>query len=318
MIVGLVNPTASRAHSDLAHVLAAASPKLRLWQTDRAGDLADLVELVRSQSPELIVVGGGDGTVCHLLTALSHAGLLASAPPLLALPAGRVNTIASALVGRTQPAELAQRILLAWTRGVRRIRRVPVQALQVAGVRRLVGFTASVGAAARLHADYRAEPWQGMAGMALVLGRLALQQLPSHRFTPLPSPCVLEPEPLTLPQVTAGILSPLPEFLGFARPFPDVEGISQHGLWTALTSWGPLGLQAALPAIVRGHLRGPHLQFGESVRLAWRNGERPDWVVLDGEEVDLPAGAEVELAVVERVRMVVWRELPVEEGLRLK
>ena len=217
------------------------------------------------------------------------------------------------MVGRTSPTHLAQRILLAWTRGVRRVRRVPVQRLRIDGETRRVGLTASIGAAARLHADYRAEPWSGMAGMAMVLGRLALQQLPSHRFAPLNAPCLLEPEPLTLPQVTAGLLSPLPEFLGFARPFPGIEAISQHGLWTALTSWGPLGLQAALPAIVRGHLKAPQLQFGESTRMSWRNGDRPDIVVLDGEEVDVPPGSEVELTVAERVRMVVWREVPLAE-----
>jgi hypothetical protein len=51
------------------------------------------------------------------------------------------------------------------------------------------------------------------------------------------------------------------------------------------------------------------------MRLAWRNGNRPDLVVLDGEEIDVAPGAQVDIHVAGRVRMLVWREMPLQRSV---
>jgi diacylglycerol kinase family enzyme len=282
-----------------------------LTVSDRPSDTDTLVASIRENGAELLVVAGGDGTTCHLLTRFAAVGALDAVPPLLVLPAGHVNTIASALVGSSRPAQLAQRILLAWTRGVRRLQRMPVLRVRVEGRPDHVGVTVSLGATARLHADYRQCRWQGAPGLTELLARLALQRIPADRFAPLHGPCELAPGPLQLPVITAGLISPLPGFFGIVRPFPGVRSVATDGVWMALSSLGPLASQAAMLGIVRGNLaRNPHLQFGEMTRFAWRNGKRPDLVVLDGEEIDVPPGAEVEITVAARIRMLVWREMP--------
>lgn len=312
MLVGVINPGAGHKPAvDLAHVLATSSPRLRLLMSDRAEDIEGLVTAIRGGA-ELIVVAGGDGTTCNLLTRFDRAGLLGELPPLLVLPAGRVNTIASALVGSRRPAQLAQKMLLAWTRGVRRVRRMPVLRVNVEGQAPAVGVTASIGAVARIHADYRKARLQGAVGLAETLARFALQRLPADRFAPISGAVALEPTPLRLSQVTLGVLSPLPSFFGVVRPFPGVLSVSQgEGVHMALANLGPLATQAVLAGLVRGMLSAhPQLQYGEATRLSWRNGDRPDLIVLDGEELTVPAGAEVVIEVAGHVKMVVWKDLP--------
>lgn len=317
MLVGLINPAAGRVPAvDLAHVLASASPRLRLLVSDHPGDVDDLVENIRREGAELLVIAGGDGTACHLMTRFDAAGALDALPPLLVLPAGRINTIASALVGSRRPGQLAQRILHAWTRGVRRLQRMPVLRVRVDGRPDHIGVTASIGAVARVHADYRRGLLRGGTGVAELLARFAMQRLPADRFAPIHGPFDLEPGPLPLPVLTAGLLSSLPSFFGVVRPFPDTYAVASHGVYTALSSLGPLASQAALLGMVRGYLgRHPHLHFGRHTRLAWRNGERPDLVVLDGEEIDVAPHAQVDIHVAARVRMLVWRELPLQKDV---
>ncbi len=315
MLVGLINPAAGHAPAvDLAHVLASASPRLRLLMSDHPGDIDALVETIRRDGAELLVVAGGDGTACNLLTRFDAVGALDAVPPLLVLPAGRVNTIASALVGSRNPGKLAQSILHAWMRGVRRLQWMPVLRVRVEGRPDHIGVTASLGAVARVHADYRRGLLKGGGGVAELLGRLALQQLSGDRFAPLHGPFELEPGPMPLPVITAGLLSPLPTFFHVVRPFPGRKSLAAHGVYTALSSLGPLASQAALLGMVRGYLaRNPNLYFGEHTRLAWRNGDRPDLVVLDGEEIDVAPHASIDIHVAGRIRVLVWREMPLQE-----
>lgn len=312
MLVGIINPAAGhKPASELAHVLATSSPRLRLVMSDRPDDIADLVSALQAGA-QLVVIAGGDGTVCNLLTRIDRAGLLADLPPLLVLPAGRVNTIASALVGARKPAVLAQRILHAWTRGVRRVKRVPVLRVRIDGLPDHLGFTASIGAVARIHADYRHAMVQGPVGIAEILARLALFRLPSERYAPISGPFQLEPGPLKLPALTFGMLSPLPSFFHFVRPFPGVLTVAQgDGVNMVLANMGPLATQAVLPGLIRG-LLGPHplVQYGNATRLSWVNGDRADMVVLDGEELAVAPGARVDVHVAGHVRMLVWKDLP--------
>lgn len=316
MLVGVINPAAGHKPAvDLAHVLATSSPRLRLIMSDRADDVEGLIDAVR-HGAELVVVAGGDGTTSNLLTRLDRAGLLESAPPLLVLPAGRINTIASALVGARRPAVLAQQILHAWTRGVRRIKRLPVLRVRVDGLPDAIGVTASIGAVARLHADYRHALVQGKVGIAEMLARLAMQQVPSERFAAIDGPFDLEPGPLRLPAVTLGLISPLHRYFEVVRPFAGVQTIAQGGtVHMTLANLGPLAMQAALPGLLRGLLTlHPHVHSAPCGRLAWTNGDRADLVVLDGEELCVAPRARVSIEVAGHVRMVVWRDMPAPDG----
>lgn len=312
MLVGIINPAAGhKPASDLAHVLATSSPRLRLVMSDRPDDMEGILSAIDAGA-QLIVIAGGDGTTCNLLTRIDRAGLLDQLPPLLVLPAGRVNTIASALVGSRKPAVLAQRILHAWTRGVRRIKQVPVVRVRTDGLPDFIGFTASIGAVARIHADYRQALVQGPIGIAEILLRLSLFRLPADRYAPIPGPFELEPGPLRLQAVTFGMLSPLPSFFHFVRPFPNVLTVAQgDGVHMVLANLGPLATQTVMPGLLRG-LLGPHplVQYGTTRKLAWTNGDRADLVVLDGEELAVAPGARVDISVAGHVKMVVWKDLP--------
>lgn len=311
MLVGLINPAAGHKPAvDLAHVLASASPRLRLFMSDRADDIEALIGVLRTSGTELLVIAGGDGTTCNLLTRFDAAGALDAVPPLLVLPAGRVNTIASALVGSRRPAQLAQRILHAWTRGVRRLQRMPVLRVRVEGQAPQIGVTASLGAVARIHADYRNGRLQGGPGLVELGARFALHRLPSERFAPIQGPFDLRPGPLRLSAVTAGVLSPLPSFFTFVRPFPGVQSVAAQGFHMALSALGPLATQAVLAGMMRGYLaHHPQLQFGEHTHLGWVS-TRKDLIVLDGEEISIEAGARVVVEVAGTVRMLVWKEMP--------
>lgn len=313
MLVGLINPAAGRdAAVDLAHVLASASPRLRLFLSDRPDDTAALVETLRVAGTELLVIAGGDGTVQNILTQFDAAGALAAVPPILVLPAGRVNTVASALVGSRRPAQLAQRILHAWTRGVRRLQRMPVLRLRVEGQPDRVGVTCSIGAIARIHADYRQGLTHGGAGIAETMTRLAMLRLPASRFAPIAGPFDLRPGPMSIPVVTAGVLSPLPGFFGVVRPFPGIRSVAQTGFHTSMSALGPLASQTSMLGILRGYLNdNPHMQHGEHTYFSWRNGSAPDLVVLDGEEILVAPHALVVVEVAALVRMLVWRDMPV-------
>jgi diacylglycerol kinase family enzyme len=312
MLVGLINPAAGHKPAvDLAHVLASASPRLRLLMSDREDDLDSLIASLTATPAQLLVIAGGDGTVCSLVTRFHRAGAIAHLPPLLVLPAGRVNTVASALVGSRRPAQLAQRILHAWSRGVRHFRSVPVLEVQVGDQPVWAGFTVSLGELARMHRDYRSGWLQGTGGVAELVARLALQRLPPQRFAPLGGALLAEPEPVRLQQVTLGILSALPHFFGVVRPFPAANGISAHGVYFAVAGTGSLATQAMLPGLLRGLLgHHPQVQYGQTKQMSWRSGANPDLLVLDGEELTIPPNTVVTIRELQRVKMLVWRDLP--------
>lgn len=312
MIVALVNPAvSSRRSADLIVSLAGSSPRLRLVVTDRADDVAGFVQTLDRAEAELLVVGGGDGTLAHLLTEADRLGRLERLPPLVVLPAGHLNITARALVGTQHPAELADRIVHAWTRGVRRLRRVPVLAVDVAGERQMVGVTASLGAVARLHKDYETLGAPGRATAGRLLLRIARQRTAAQRFRPIRA--VFETDQGTVPMhgVSAGVMSSLPAFFPGVTPFRGREAVSRDGLFTLLTSLGSMAMQASLLPLLSGRLpRGGAVFESRVQHLAWRNPRAQDLVVIDGEMVNVQPDAAVRIGQVGRVRMMVWKPMP--------
>ncbi len=308
MIVALLNPAAcrNRAH-DVASALMSAAPRLRLVMSDHPDDVDALVR--QPDTPELLVVVGGDGTLSHLLTRFHALDAWDRIPPLLVLPAGDMNTTARALVGVGDPAVLAERVLRSWGRGVRRLRQVP--ALMLHGTVERVGMTVSLGAVARTHEDYAGALKQGPLGAAEVLLRFGLQRLPSGRFRPLGPGFRVDGEQVAIPRVTAGVISPLPGFFGLVRPFPKVRTVSADGAYVALSGLGALATQASLPAIIRGHLpAGAQMYYGQHHTFDWVAGARTDLVAVDGEIIPVPAGAPVRVTQRGHVRLLVWKSMP--------
>ncbi len=316
MIIAIVNPAACQQRGpEIANALLGAAPRLRLVMSDQPADVDAVIAAVKLAPPELMVVVGGDGTLLNILTRFERANAWQHVPPLLVLPAGHINTTARALVGGRRPAVLGDTILRAWGRGVRRLRRVPVQRLEVDGHTRRVGVTVSIGAAARTHEDYDRAMRPGPLGIVEVLARFAVQQLPRGRFRALGDVVLLDGEPVPLPRVTAGVLSPLPGFFVGVRPFRGVRAVASEGIHVALSGLGATATQASLPAIMRGHRPpGANLYFGRHHEMTWRSGERSDIVAVDGEIVSVPPRTSVRVTQHGHVRFLVWRSMPRSDG----
>ncbi len=311
MFAALLNPQAGNAQAaDLRDAFAAAGPRLRLTVAEHPDAIDALVADLQQHPVELLFVAGGDGTVSQLVTRFARAGQLDAMPPLLVLPVGRMHTIASALTGTDNPAKMLPRILYSWGKGVRRIRRVPVLRARIGDLPEAWGLTASLGVPGRLHRDIRAQKLGAHVGLAGLLGRVAMQPLGPERFEAIVGPFESEPEQLTLPGFTAGVMSALPGFFGMVNPFPGVTGLSQTGVHAVFSELGPMATQASLPGLLLGRMGPPHVWHGELTRLAWRNGDLADVVVLDGEDLPVAPQARVELEAAARVRLVVWRDLP--------
>ena len=311
MFAALLNPLAAHAQAaELRQVLAGVGPRLRLTVADEPAAIDGLIADLRQNPAELLVIAGGDGTVSQVLTRFARAGQLETMPPLLFLPVGRMHSIASALTGTGNPAKMAGRMLFSWGKGVRRIRRVPVIRARIGDQPDVWGVTASLGAVGRLHRDIRRQKFGARTGLGGLLAKVAVQSFEPDRFEAIVGPFDSEPEPLTLPGFTAGVMSALPGFFGMINPFPGVDGLSQSGVHAVFSELGPMATQASLPGLLLGRLGPPHVWHGELTRLAWRNGELPDVVVLDGEDLPVEPHAPVCLDATARVRMVVWRDLP--------
>lgn len=311
MQMAIVNPGAHNAETpQLRAQLEAAMPRLQVCVTPTPERLAWVGEELRQKPAELLIVVGGDGTVGTLLTHFANEGLLEHLPPLLVLPVGRLHTIASVLTGTDDPARTLRRILYAWGKGVRRIRRVPVLRARIGNGVPQWGITASLGVPARLHRDIRAQNIGKRVGLGGLLRKVALQTQDPARFLPIVGPFTSEPSPLTLPAFTAGVLSALPGFFGVVQPFADVQSLAVESVHAVFSELGPMATQASLPGLLRGLMGAPHVWHGELTDLGWQNGEDPDVVVLDGEDLLVPPGARVDLSVGARVKMVCWRDLP--------
>ncbi len=311
MLAALLNPQAGNAQAvDLREALAAAGARLRLTVAEHPDAIDRMVVDLAANPAELLIIAGGDGTVSQVLTRFARAGQLDALPPLLMLPVGRLHTIASALTGSENPATMLTRILYSWGKGVRRIRRVPVLRAQIGDLPEAWGLTASLGAPGRLHRDIRAQKLGAHMGLAGLLAKVAVQPFEPERFEAIVGPFDAEPEPLTLPGFTAGVMSALPGFFGMVSPFPGVDGVAVHGVHAVFSELGPMATQASLPGLLLGRMGPPHVWHGELTKLAWRNGAVPDVVVLEGEDLPVAPFAPVSIEVGARVRVVVWRDLP--------
>ncbi len=312
MRAALLNPKAGNAQApDLLEALASTTSRLRLTVAEHPDAIDRLVLDLAKNPAELLVIAGGDGTVSQVLTRFARAGQLDALPPLLMLPVGRLHTIASALTGNENPAAMLTRILYSWGKGVRRIRRVPVLRARIGDLPEAWGLTASLGAPGRLHRDIRAQKLGAQMGLAGLLAKVAVQSFEPERFEAIVGPFDAEPEPLTLPGFTAGVLSALPSFFGMVAPFPGVDTVAQDTVHAVFSELGPMATQASLTGLLLGRIGPPHVWHGELTKLAWRNGAVPDVVVLEGEDLPVAPYAHVSLEVAARVRVVVWRDLPV-------
>lgn len=311
MHLALVNPAVEHATSaDIRTVLDAMGGRVHSVVTAAPGDAEHVLQRLRESPAELLVILGGDGTLGNLLTHAGRAGMVEELPPILTIPLGRLHTVASVLTGTDKPAATLKRILFAWGKGVRRIRRVPVIRVQVGDHPPKFCLTASLGAPARLHRDIRGQKLGGRVGLTGLLAKVAMQPLEPERFEAIVGPFHSEPEPLALPAFTAGVVSALPSFFGMVHPFPGVDGLATQHLHAVFSELGPMATQASLPGLLLGRMGLPHVWHGKLTHLGWNNGSEPDVVVLDGEDTPVPPGARVQLHLAARVRMVVWRDLP--------
>ncbi|MCB9739599.1 MAG: hypothetical protein H6747_10050 [Deltaproteobacteria bacterium] len=315
MITAIVNPKAQTRHAELVHALTSASGRLRILAADEPSAIdALLSDPDQLAATELIIVAGGDGTVSNLLTRAGLYDALDRLPPMLLLPVGDVGTAARELVGAGAVDALASRVLVAWGRGVRRIAQLPVVRLRVGGESSRVGITASLGAIARAHRDYAAAVVPGSVGLSEVLLRFGTGSLPDDRFRRIAAE-VRWQDPLgrsgAMQGVTAALLSPLPGFFGWVRPFPAVRGLAVDGVHGLVSGLGPFATKLSLPRLLRGvRPNGRRFHAGPLAKLQFEVEDDPDVAVVDGERVALPPGATVSVEALAPLRVVAWRPIP--------
>ena len=314
MITAIVNPRASRRHADVAQAITSTAARARLLAADAEADVdALLLDADALAAQSLLVVVGGDGTVSNLLTRAAMHGVLQQLPPLLLLPVGELGTAARQLVGTGDAASLAERILVAWGRGVRRVVEMPVVQVRVEGSAARVGLTASLGAIARAHRDYARARIGGTVGIGEVLLRFGTASLPDERFSPIGDGLRCEDasgRTWMHQRATAALFAPLPGFFGWVRPFPGVRALATRDLHGLVSELGPFATRVSLPQLLRGARPSGRRLHGHGVQTAsFTAGERPDVVALDGEVIAVAPSANVRIDATAPIRVVAWRPI---------
>lgn len=152
-------------------------------------------EIVTS-GPDLVVLGGGDGTFMSGVTAMSRNVTEGSWPRIGLLPLGTVGTVARNFGERRPPAEL----LDSWLRTPEAVRAIPRPTLRVraergAAIEERVGFIAGTGLVARFFELYEAGGAGGVPHAGKIVARVFVESfaggpLAARVLTPIP--CELE------------------------------------------------------------------------------------------------------------------------------
>ena len=192
----------------LGRVRARCARGVALHETRSVEELAEVVDAILRDAPDLVVLAGGDGTFMSGVTALTRAAERASArpatPPKLGLlPLGTVGTVARNFGERGEPLALLDR----WLSAPDRVASSPRPTLRVraettSGVEERIGFIVGTGLVARFFEVYEA----GGAGGIPLAGRIVARVF-AESFTggPLakriltPLPCELEVDGVVQP-----------------------------------------------------------------------------------------------------------------------
>ncbi|NUO52978.1 MAG: hypothetical protein HOV80_29380, partial [Polyangiaceae bacterium] len=173
-----------------------ARGRATLHETTSVLELSDLMREVVAAGPDLVVLGGGDGTFMSGVTALARHLPEGKWPRIGLLPLGTVGTVARNFGERRPPAEL----LDAWLSTPDRVRAIPRPTLRVRAerngtVEERVGFIAGTGLVARFFELYE----QGGAGGVPLAGKIVARVFvesfaggPLAKRVLTPIPCELD------------------------------------------------------------------------------------------------------------------------------
>ena len=117
--------------------------KVDVVETSRRGHAADLAAQARSDSFDLVVAVGGDGTVNEVVDGLLRAGTGVDVPRLAVVPGGSANVFARAIGLPGEPIEATGAMLERLRAG--RERRIGLGLLQTEELRRWFTFCAGFG-----------------------------------------------------------------------------------------------------------------------------------------------------------------------------
>ena len=111
----LINPTSRRNKKHLAEIvqLAESCPRIHYFITDEASDVSAGLSFLASMRVDILVIGGGDGTISEVLTHLFNNRPFESLPPIVILPGGTAN-MTGGDVGLTGNVLSAMRRLRHW------------------------------------------------------------------------------------------------------------------------------------------------------------------------------------------------------------
>lgn len=321
-IVTLVNRRARRLSSEgpLLRALRAPREGVRVVETSSIADLTSAAADIARDSPDMIVIAGGDGSYMAGVTAVAHAwadaGRSEDTLPAFALaPGGTVSTIARNWGFHGDRTRYTSRLLDAVTSGhapavarpTLRVRETEAEPHQI----ERIGFIVGAGLVSSFFEVYEREGAGGYAGAASIVARVfagsfAGGKLAKKILTPVPCSLEIDGEPTRLDRTSLFCASVVPD-MGLGLKVLHRAAEEEERFHVVATPLGPslLGPQlplvwAARPLVSVGPTRNVDT-LARHVVLRF-DSDRAAYV-LDGEllharEIRVTAGPVISVAVV--------------------
>ncbi len=268
---------------------AACRGRATLHETESVAELADLMGRIIADAPDLLILGGGDGTFMSGVTALAPHVAEGNWPRLGLLPLGTVGTVARNFGDRRPPDVLLEE----WLTAPHDVHAVPRPTLRVraerAGlVEERVGFIVGTGLVARFFELYEAGGAGGVPHAGRIVARVFIESFtggPTAKRVLTPIPCELEVdgERRSLEGVSL-LLAAVVRDLGLSMQVCYRAGEDPDRFHLVASGLSPARLGPRAPLVMMGKSIGGEGHVDELVRrfrVRFAAGDGP--YVLDGD-----------------------------------
>lgn len=176
-IAVLYNPLSgfNRRHPGVLAQEAGASQQMIAFVVRSPGEVQAALAELAEQSPDLLIICGGDGTVQAVLSALFVKKPFAHLPPLAVLAAGTTNMIAADAGLAGNPVKALRSLLTQASLADMRCVKRPILRLQIPGQEDRYGMflgLAAISQGIRYYQNHlHNQGWQGLPGIVLTMAR---------------------------------------------------------------------------------------------------------------------------------------------------